>query len=99
MNWNTVSETDDSKNIAKDDSTKEANNNEVIQSIRPKTNQSFDAEHSSDQPQNLKLSEIGMITNRKARTAFTKAQVNHNVKIWKYKKALQKQICFSYTRR
>uniref|UniRef100_A0A182W5Y3 Homeobox domain-containing protein n=1 Tax=Anopheles minimus TaxID=112268 RepID=A0A182W5Y3_9DIPT len=58
-----------------DDNAKEANNNEVSQNIRPKRNQTFDGEDSSDQSQNLKLSGIGTITNRKARTAFTKAQI------------------------
>uniref|UniRef100_A0A182M7L2 Homeobox domain-containing protein n=1 Tax=Anopheles culicifacies TaxID=139723 RepID=A0A182M7L2_9DIPT len=57
-----------------DDSAKEANNNEVNQNTRPKGNRTFDGEDSPDQPQKLKLSGIG-ITNRKARTAFTKAQI------------------------
>ncbi|XP_053661550.1 uncharacterized protein LOC128710558 [Anopheles marshallii] len=57
------------------DGAKEANNNDVNQSMTPKVDHSFDAEDSSDQSQNLKLSGIGTITNRKARTAFTKAQI------------------------
>ncbi|XP_052901276.1 homeobox protein Hox-D12-like [Anopheles moucheti] len=57
------------------DGAKEANNNDINQSITPKVDHSFDMEDSSDQSQKLKLSGIGTITNRKARTAFTKAQI------------------------
>uniref|UniRef100_A0A182SG79 Homeobox domain-containing protein n=1 Tax=Anopheles maculatus TaxID=74869 RepID=A0A182SG79_9DIPT len=55
-----------------DDSAKEANNNDVTHSIRSKGTHSCDTDESSEQPQNLKLSGI---TNRKARTAFTKSQI------------------------
>ncbi|XP_035896069.1 homeobox protein Hox-A10-like [Anopheles stephensi] len=55
-----------------DEVAKETNNNTVTHSIRPKGSHSCDTDESSEQPQNLKLSGI---TNRKARTAFTKSQI------------------------